>query len=176
MPAPFLVKKEVLRRDEVSNATWVETGTFRGDMTQELATIANYVITIEPEPTLYEAASQRFLGFQNVSTLLGTSEDVLPRVLAQVKSPVRFWLDGHFSAGMTFQGDSDTPIRAELEAISGYLPTWDDVCIYIDDVRCFDPSLENYEDYPSLAELVNWAQTHGLKWSIEQDIFIARKR
>lgn len=175
-PAPFLVKKKVLVRDAATNVTWVETGTFRGDMTHELAKSANHVITIEPEPALYQAAKRRFLGFTNVTTLLGTSEDVFPIVLAQVKSPVRFWLDGHFSAGVTFQGDSDTPIRAELEAIGGYLTSWNDVSIYIDDVRCFDPSVEEYKDYPRLAELVDWAQSHGLVWIIEHDIFIARNK
>lgn len=176
LPAPFLVKKEVLVRDETQNVTWVETGTYKGDMTQEFAKRARHVVTIEPEPSLYLSAKQRFLDVANVTVLRGTSEEVLPTVLPEVKSPVRFWLDGHFSAGVTFQGDIDTPIRAELKAIEEFLEGWDDVSIFVDDVRCFDQSTEDFKDYPSLMELVDWAQRHGLVWSIEQDIFIARKK
>lgn len=176
VPAPFLVKKQVLCRENVSNATWVETGTYMGDMTRELAKTAKRVFTIEPEPSLHKAAAQRFLEVPNVSTLFGTSEEVMPEVLPEVESPVRFWLDGHYSAGGTFRGNRDTPIREELQMIGAFVATWDDVIVYIDDVRCFDSANDEYEDYPTLSELVDWAQIHGLGWGIEQDIFIARKK
>ena len=44
----------------------------------------------------------------------GTSEVQLPKILDRLDGAVSFWLDGHFSAGVTFQGDQDTPIREEL--------------------------------------------------------------
>jgi hypothetical protein len=44
----------------------------------------------------------------------------------------------------------------------------------IDDVRCFDPSVREYADYPPLDELVDWARANRLRWHIEHDIFVAR--
>ena len=131
--------------------------------------------SIEPMPELAQAAVERFHDQANVTILQGLSEDCLPELLASVQGPVSFWLDGHFSAGNTFQGPSDTPIRAELAAIEPNLSRWETVTVLVDDVRCFDPSNPHFADDPTRGWLVDWADRHGLKWIFEHDIFIARK-
>ena len=171
--SPQFIKEQVLVQYGIKDAQWIETGTYLGTTTGFLAKKFPYIYTIEPEPNLYEAAKGKFSG-ENVEVLNGISEDILPSLLDRVKGDLNFWLDGHYSHGITFQGPSDCPIRSELESISRSLGRFSSVAILIDDVRCFlDPSLS--DSYPPLDELVDWARNHGFQWRIEHDIFIMRR-
>jgi hypothetical protein len=174
-PSPAFVKREVLARHNLPDATWVETGTFQGDTTAFLATRAKKVISIEPEPKLYAAAKQRFEGQPKVEIRNGLSEAVLPEVLPTLSGNVCFWLDGHYSAGFTHKGPVDTPIVDELNHIGRALQSWAGVAVLVDDVRCFEPTDPEFRDYPARSHLSRWADQHGLTWTIEHDIFIAKK-
>ncbi len=173
-PSPPFVKRNVLSRHAISGGIWIETGTFLGDTTEFLAKNSHFVYSIEPSPDLYERACKRFLNFENVKLINGLSEDVLPNILSNVSGDVCFWLDGHFSHGITFQGERDTPIREELSAIRSAISALDRIAVCIDDVRCFDPLIPDFESYPPIGFLVAWAEESGLKWSIEHDIFVAK--
>jgi hypothetical protein len=100
-PSPPFVKQRVVRRNGLPNATWVETGTYLGDTTSVLSRIGSMVYSIEPEPSLFANARKRFAGVRNVEIINGLSEDVLPALLPQLRDDVCFWLDGHYSAGLT---------------------------------------------------------------------------
>ena len=173
MPAPQRVKWSVLRRYGQPTDVWVETGTYRGDTTAYLARTAAHVHSIEPGPELAEAARWRFRDDTRVSILQGLSEERLPELLETLEGPVSFWLDGHFSAGVTFRGPADTPIRDELDVIGRHLGRLGRVSVLVDDVRCFDPSNPSFASYPTRGWLVEWAEGHGLTWTIEHDIFAA---
>lgn len=176
MPAPQGVKWAVLRRYGFARGDWIETGTYLGDTTAVLARDARHVWSIEPEPTLARKASARFANTTQVTIVHGTSEDRLGDVLDAVNGePVSFWLDGHYSAGVTFQGETDTPIRQELELIEKRLSGWKSVAVLVDDVRCFDPTNPLFVNYPPREWLVDWAVRNDLSWTIEHDIFIARR-
>ena len=172
-PSPPFIKREVLARHSAPQATWVETGTFQGDTTAFLAERARKVISIEPEPALYAAAAARFRDRPNVELHAGLSEQVMPGVLKALSGDVRFWLDGHYSAGITHKGPKDTPIVDELALIGAALPAWGQVAVLVDDVRCFEPTNPEFADYPSRDFLVHWAVQHRLNWTIEHDIFVA---
>lgn len=174
MPAPPFVKRAVLRRNGLPGATWVETGTFQGDTTDFLAADGSRVVTIEPEPRLHAAAAERFRGRPNVDVRHGLSEDVMPALLPTIEGDVCFWLDGHYSAGVTYKGPKDTPIVDELACIAMHLPRWRRVVVMVDDVRCFEPWQPDFAGYPPRDHLVKWAASHGLRWHIEHDIFVAR--
>lgn len=175
-PSPHFIKQTVLLRNGLENATWVETGTYMGATTSVLSTMARMVYSIEPEPTLYARAVQRFQQTANIKLLNGTSEDVFPSLLPTLEGPVCFWLDGHYSAGNTFKGPKDTPIVDELNQIEAQLPRFGATVVMVDDIRCFDPSNPEYASYPSVDFLIDWARRLRLDWHIEHDIFIARKR
>jgi hypothetical protein len=71
----------------------------------------------------------------------------------KLSQPALFWLDAHYSEGVTARGDKDTPIYEELHLILnagdiGHV-------IIIDDARCFgtDPA------YPSKEELVEFIRS-----------------
>lgn len=175
-PSPPEMKRAILTRLGIPDAVWVETGTFMGDTAALLAQTAKMVFTIEPDVSLFEKARARFSGSPNVQVLNGLSEEVFPRLLPTLTGTVNFWLDGHYSGGITHQGPTDCPVRDELSSIEANLKNFSMVNVLIDDVRCFDPSVPEYADYPDLDYLVDWARRNNLRWHIEHDIFVARSR
>jgi hypothetical protein len=175
-PTPPSTKRIVLMRLGVCGATWVETGTYRGDTAAALAKTGSRVYTIEPDEALFSRAKSRFAGIRNVTVIHGLSEQVLPGLLASLKGDINLWLDGHYSGGSTFQGPTDCPILSELSALATCLSRFDRVTVLIDDMRCFDPSIAEYRDYPDRARLVAWARDHGFSWHIEHDIMCMRGR
>lgn len=173
LPCPNSIKNSVLLRNGFADGIWVETGTYLGDTTEVLSKSAPMVYSIEPSQALVEKARARFAHHENIHILHGLSETELPKLLSQDQlrnATVNFWLDGHYSAGVTHQGPQETPIIEELQAIEKNLSQLKQVAIFIDDIRCFAPN----SPYPTLDYLVNWANSHQLAWHIEYDIFVAK--
>lgn len=173
-PSPHFIKQACLIRNSYPKATWVETGTYLGETTKVLSKNSLKVYSIEPEPTLFANAKEYFKTFGNVEILNGTSEEVFPRLLPEINGDVNFWLDGHYSAGITYKGSHDTPILDELKHIADNMNHLNNVCVLVDDIRCFDPQQSEYSTYPPVDVLVDWARRNKLYWHIEHDIFVAR--
>jgi hypothetical protein len=171
-PAPRWIKNDVLRRNGFPDGTWVETGTYLGQTSQFLSSFSSRVYTIEPAKALYERAKTRFARRKDVTVLHGTSEDVLPGLVPALQGPVNFWLDGHYSAGITFMGDVVSPIAAELATIEKDLARLGKVAVLVDDIRLFgtDPG------YPALEVVIDWCNHVDLEWHIEHDILVMRSR
>ena len=176
-PSPSHVKRECLRRNGLSNGTWVETGTYLGITTEFLGQNFPRVISIEPDPELFRRASARLSKYANIEVLNTTSEIGFSGALGRLQGDVNFWLDGHFSGGSTFEGNQVTPILNELGEIVTHLPQFDAVVVMIDDVRLFtDEGGPDSDGYPDKSVLIEWAETNRLSWSFEHDIFVARSR
>ena len=170
--APQHVKEKVLQKYGIPNGIWVETGTFMGVTTDFLAKRYPHVHSIEPSNYLFDKAVRRFSG-RNVTLYNGVSEIEMPKLLPSLNGNVNFWLDGHYSAGITFRGNKDCPIEDELMAIKDNLAKFESVTVLIDDVRCFYPEEHTaYSDFPSVDYLVNWARKYNFVWRIVHDIFI----
>ena len=172
-PSPQHVKIGILKSNSLRNATWIETGTYLGDTTLKLSKIAKKVISIEPQLELSHFATTRLKRRANVEIINATSESCIAKVLERVNGPACFWLDGHYSGDVTFQGSEISPISKELVAISKYLKT-DDVVVFVDDFRLFVNS--STTGYPPHSDLVAWALENNLSWTVEQDIFIAKSK
>jgi len=172
-PSPDRVREQVLLRLGQADAIWVETGTFKGNTTHFLALNSRFVFSIEPEPTLFAHAVKRFEGRPNIQIINGLSEVVLPALMPSLPAEVNFWLDGHYSAGDTHKGPVDTPIIQELACIEENIAKFSKLTVLIDDIRCFNPAIEAFADYPSVDYLVDWARRVKLFWHIEHDIFVA---
>jgi hypothetical protein len=169
--APQFIKESIFLRDAISNAQWVETGTGKSLTTNFLAGSFPYVYTIEPSKYLYEQ-NIKINKIKNISYLNDTSENILPELLSKLSGDINFWLDGHYSGGITFKGKKNCPIEKELEAISKNILNSKKITIFIDDVRCFLSKLEEYKDYPTIDFLVDWSRKNKFIWKIEHDIFI----
>ena len=152
-PPPHAIKRrEILaaRRDHGVDVL-IETGTYMGDMVNFARRHFSRVMSVEIDPTLHQRAQERFAGDSRVELLLGDSATVLPALLDREelkRQPLLYWLDGHYSAGVTGRGDKDTPVAEELEAVLARDNPRD--VILIDDARCFDGT----SDYPILDDLV----------------------
>ncbi len=142
----------------------METGTFFGDTTAAIRSHVDTVITIEISPTLAADARRRFERDQQVRVLEGDSGKLLPELMNGLRHPTLFWLDGHYSGGVTARGDEDTPIRAELAAIFACGPEHGHV-ILIDDARHFGGA-----GYPSLDEIAQLARSSGYSFEVHNDI------
>ena len=174
-PSPHFIKQAVILRNNLSNATWIETGTHLGDTAAFLSLHAKFVHTIEPAPDLHKKAKERFLGLANVMVHNEISETAFPHLLPTLSGNVCFWLDGHYSGEGTFAGPNDTPLRTELKFLTENMHKYNNVAILIDDIRLCG-RLHSYGEYPSLNELVEFAIENNLNWYIEHDIFIAKSK
>ena len=173
--SPQKVKQNVFLKYGIEGANWVETGTYLGTTTQYLSNLSHHVYSIEPEQNLYSDACKRFEG-RNVTLFNDTSKNVLPSLLPNLNGNINFWLDGHYSAGLTFKGDKDCPVEDELSSIEANFDNFEKISILIDDVRCFLSSESEYSDYPSIDYLVDWARKMNMIWTIEHDIFIMQRQ
>lgn len=122
----------------------IETGTLHGDMIEACRRRFARIWSIELSPQLAAAAQARFQSWPHVAIVQGDSAAVLPELLPRVQGPCVFWLDGHFSGGVTARGEVDTPIMAEIATILGRGEAGD--VLLIDDARLFGKG-----DYPTLA-------------------------
>ena len=173
--SPQIVKQNVFLKYGIKDAAWVETGTYLGTTTSFLSGLFPHVYSLEPEPKLYAAACERFKD-KNVSLFNDVSENIFPSLLPKLSGNINFWLDGHYSAGITFKGEKDCPVEDELIAIEQNFDNFNKISILIDDVRCFLPNNSSYTDYPSIDYLVDWARRMNFHWRIEHDIFIMQKK
>ena len=83
-------------------------------------------------------------------------------------APALFWLDGHYSHGVTARGAQDTPILQELTAILA--DTRFDHCLLLDDARAFG----DWQDYPTLDAVRALVHAHHPAWTVAVDSDIIR--
>jgi hypothetical protein len=150
VPPPAAVKHEVLREyaRRYGLRILVETGTYRGDTLYAVWTEFERVYSIELGEALHRDAVARFADVPSIELLRGDSGVELGRLMPRIDRPALFWLDGHYSAGVTARGPKDTPVYEELTCIlerpdPGHV-------IIIDDARCFGTE----PGYPTVEALV----------------------
>jgi hypothetical protein len=90
----------------------------------------------------------------------GDSAVLLPRVLTGLTGPALFWLDGHYSGPGTARGAKDTPLEAELAAITSH-PLAGHV-VLIDDARELGQG-----DYPAVSEIERWVRARWPRATVE---------
>ena len=83
-----------------------------------------------------EKEKERFKNDTNIRIIQGDSGKVLSDILKDIREQAIFWLDGHYSAGITSKGEKDCPIFEELNAILEN-QKYNHVLL-IDDARCFN--------------------------------------
>lgn len=153
--APNLLKRRTIRdyARRYGIETLVETGTYRGDTIWAARRWFREIHSIELQPDLYRRAVDRFASYPHVRLSEGDSGDVLPGVVSGLTAPALFWLDGHWSGGLTARGERDTPVKIELRTVLG--DTRFPHVVLIDDARHFTGE----GDYPSLQEVQTMARS-----------------
>ncbi|MBE9547029.1 MAG: hypothetical protein IMF10_06005 [Proteobacteria bacterium] len=153
VPPPDLVKQKTVKgyARKFSLDTLIETGTYLGDMVDATRDTFGRIFSIELDDALYERARKKFSKFDYISIVQGDSGEVLPVILADIKQPCLFWLDGHYSGGITAKGRLETPISQELYHILAH--SVEGHVILIDDARLFT-GRDNYPTIEEIQELV----------------------
>jgi predicted SAM-dependent methyltransferase len=143
---------------------FVETGTYLGDSALTASKMFKEVHTIELSEKLYRNALERLRQSPNIICHLGDSTEVMPQIIPSLNGRVLFWLDGHYSGGITSRGTNNTPVLRELEAIR-LLPSAEAV-ILIDDLRLFQDTKPGFQTassldgYPTITALKQAIEKH----------------
>jgi hypothetical protein len=125
---------------------FVETGTFLGNTTKWAASKFKEVHTSELSEELFRNAEKGLLSIGNITPHLGDSKKVLPKILEAAHGNIVFWLDAHYSTGITAGGETACPLLTELSMI---LKRSNGDIILIDDARCVDGT----DGWPTIGEL-----------------------
>lgn len=152
--------------------TFVETGTNDGGTPLALKDEFDQLYTIELSLDLWRAAHKRLRPYPNIHCVQGDSTHELGRVLQEFKGPALFWLDGHYSGGVTARGKLDTPVKRELEIL---FEDGRPHIILVDDARIFGGGPEHfdephYHDYPTIGWVEEMAIEHDYDFLLEDDI------
>lgn len=164
VPPPHVIKQKNLldAATKYNVKVLVETGTYLGEMIEAMAPHFDRIYSIELSDLLHAKAKRRFKNRDNIYLIHGDSGKELKNLLAVLKQPAVFWLDGHYSAGITAKGEKDTPIYEELEHIFNAKDLGH--VIIIDDARCFGPD----PGYPSLDDVKKFIKIHRAHANIEE--------
>jgi len=168
--SPYIVKEMTIReyQRKYGITTLIETGTYRGDMVEAQKKIFKKIISLELGIELFKKAQTRFINDKNVIIMQGDSGKILHNVLKDVNERSIFWLDGHYSAGVTAMGDKECPIYEELDAI--FNNNKYNHILLIDDARCFNGK----GDYPTIDKLTKYVKNKNEKYQVEVKYDIIR--
>lgn len=149
----------------------VETGTCLGDTLFKLRKRFTELYSIEVVEDLYKDNKTRFKDIKNVHLYLGDSALKLKKMIedANTKDAILcFWLDGHYSGGITGMGGGRVcPIYEELNTIFTMLQNRRFV-ILIDDAGDFDGV-----EYPDINDVKKYIEKIGknrINMQIKSDI------
>jgi hypothetical protein len=172
LPPPHEVKKLLVITNckKYNINAFVESGTYMGEMVSAVSKFIDQNHTIELSAEIYKKTSSRLNHIPNIDFHFGDSGKMLVDIISKINEPICFWLDGHYSEGITAKGDKDTPIIEELVAISNS-KLRDQHVILVDDARLFKET--DSKDYPNLDEfkkhIIKCFPHH--KYSITDDAF-----
>lgn len=155
-PSTFLQKETLIRRkaQEHGIKVFVETGTFLGEMIDAQREHFQKLITIELGQELFDAARTKYADDPHIQLYQGDSGTKLQEVVQELREPALFWLDAHYSQGVTSGGGEAAPIIKELSCLTSRT-RYKDV-ILIDDARLFGLK----SDYPKLKVILEFASRH----------------
>jgi hypothetical protein len=152
-PVSNLLKQEVLREFQKKYAikTLVETGTYLGDTLFALSDDFDKLYSIELSTHFFDLARKRFKKVPHIHLLQGDSGIVLKALVPKLDGPAIFWLDGHYSGGLTAKGEKECPVFEELASI--FSSPFEHM-IFIDDARLFIGK----NDYPTIEQMRNYVK------------------
>lgn len=134
---PDVLKRRVIASyaQRFKLGTFVESGTYLGGTVAFMRKYCRQLYSIEFQPHLAMAAQERFADDPTIRIFQGSGAVWMPKIVAELRQPALFWLDGHFAAGTARDGEMACPTLQEISAAladSRY-----DHVILVDDAREF---------------------------------------
>jgi hypothetical protein len=148
---------DVLSRYKGATNAFVETGTFLGDgVRRAMEAGFGAIFSIEINADLVRSNREEFKAYEQVTVVHGDSSRDLGALLARVRSPITYWLDGHYSANPLtgYNPAHISPVLSELDQIRVHRlanPQLGDPTILIDDVRLFRCTSDRLDGYFQLS-------------------------
>lgn len=172
LPAIHPVKQDVVKlyKKRTGYNVLIETGTYTGEMIYVQRNNFDQIHSVELSDHYYKLAIERFKEKSHINIWHGNSSDILPVILDKLNSSAIFWLDGHYSGGLTAgkeKNQMQTPILAELDAIFAHKEKH---LILIDDARNF----VGEDDYPTIEELKKYLNDKKRRYTFEVSVDIIR--
>jgi len=168
---PHFVKRNLVQRyrREYGLTVFCETGTYLAEMVRGLRKKFRELHSIELDSKLFGAAQSMFSRDANIHLYQGDSGELLAQVAAGICEPCLFWLDAHFSGGITARKDTETPIEREIQAVQAHWVPGS--VILIDDARCFT----GMGDYPAYGKIEALLKTvdRNFEVVVEHDVICA---
>jgi len=164
-PPPKLVKYGIIKNQakRLGLETMVETGTYLGDFVACMIGTVRNIYSIEISSALFNRAKKRFQRSPRIHLELGDSRVVLPGILSHIETPCLFWLDAHFSGGITRGDPSKSPIMDELRMILDHsLSHRLAHLVMIDDAGDFTG--EN--GYPTISDVDSFVKSSDPNWVV----------
>jgi hypothetical protein len=168
VPVPHYVKQRTIKvyAQKYSLKAFVETGTYFGKMLESIKNDFDIVISIELSESLALRAKEIFISSPHIEIIQGNSGEKISLVLEKLNQSALFWLDGHYSGGVTAKADVETPILSEVKSILEH-PNRQHILL-IDDARLFNGT----RDYPTHEELRKFVSIYSANFTyeVENDI------
>jgi hypothetical protein len=126
-----------------------------------LATIVEYVHTIEQDHELFVDAHRALRDLPSVECHFGPANTVLATILQTIDEPVLFWLDAHWFPALSASDAPQCPLLSELDVLAQW--PWTRLsAILIDDAHLFgippdfDQGARGYrpQEWPTHVDLV----------------------
>ena len=132
-------------------STFVETGTAYGQSIDSIYQYFEQIFTVEISEKLYEWLTPQIGHWTNVQRVLGDSLIEIPKYLNSLtkEDHVFFWLDAHWSQGLSSKNHLDVPLLEECSIIDTEYQANLGLVI-IDDVRLFET--DDAEDWSGISK------------------------
>lgn len=133
---------------------FVETGTYEGRTALLASTLFEVVHTIEIDKHMYNnRAIQETKDCPKITRHLGSSVDVIPKILPSLQDKTLFYLDGHWCGEVPVTG-TECPVLQELSLLANR----ENDIIVVDDARLFDAPVHaplNQAEWPHIDLVVD---------------------
>jgi hypothetical protein len=153
MGVPTELVSQLTIQFDVKN--FVETGTYYGDTAIWASKYFENVLTIEYSKELYDHTRIKYQNIDNINFLFGDSRTQLNKLITSLDSPAIFWLDAHWSGGLTYGENDQCPLLEEINIINN---SQFEHFILIDDARLFTSAPQppqRIDQWPNVSEIVD---------------------
>ena len=162
-PGPVNGKHKIMSKLRGNRSSFIETGTYLGATLNAVLSSNDFeeLFSVEYSKRLHTRAIQKFQQNANVHLYLGSSDKKITEMIADSaatphgSSGAVFWLDAHYSAGITAGGNQpESPVLHEVRAVLDDARVRPHVMI-IDDLRVWTGHVKpiNGQLYPLPSEL-----------------------
>ncbi|WP_374823645.1 hypothetical protein [Aerosakkonema sp. BLCC-F183] len=134
---------------------FVETGTAYGGTALWASQQFKNVFTVEYCQEIYEQTVKNFHHIENIEFRFGDSRTELTKIVTRLESASFFWLDAHWSGGITYGENDECPLLEEIDIIN---KSEFENFILIDDARLFtSPPMPPHriEQWPDITAVLN---------------------